>query len=78
MPNTASSRWIPFHSLAAQNVHPHRGLAVTAIRLDLSSETTEVSYGLLEIAFGIQQRGDERHLAWPEATLTCPPEPGPV
>ncbi len=49
--------------LAAQDVHPHRGFEVTQVRLDLPSEAVELGHRLLGIAFGIKQRGDERHLS---------------
>jgi hypothetical protein len=49
--------------LAAQNVHPHRGLEMIQIRLDLPSVTVEFGNSLLGISIGIEQRRDDRHLS---------------
>ncbi len=48
------------NSLAAQDIHPHRRLEITQVRLDLPSVTIEFGHGLLGIPFGIKQRGNER------------------
>ena len=53
----------PIDGLAAENIHPHRGLEVTHVRLYLPSATVEVGHGRLGIPSGIKQRGDERHLS---------------
>ena len=50
-------------SLAAQDIHSHRGLEMTQVRLDLPSATVEFDNGLLGIPLRIKQRGDERHFS---------------
>ncbi len=51
------------NSLAAQDIHPHRGLEVAQVRFDLPSMTVERGHCLLGIPFGIKQRGNERHFS---------------
>ena len=50
-------------AVAAQHVHPHRGLEMTQVRLDLPSASIKLGNGLLGIPLGVKQRGDERHLS---------------
>jgi hypothetical protein len=58
----------PVRRLAAQNIHPHRRLEMTQVRLDLPSQTVELGHRLLGILLRIEQGGHERHLACPKAT----------